>query len=140
MKLKLLRVTLGDTFTESKIYVDGVHECYTVEDKDRYLEEGVNEKVYGETAIPRGTYKVDITYSSRFKRKTIEIKDVPYFTGIRIHSGNSSKDSEGCPIVGSVNERDDDDWVGGSKIAEKALLAKVQAALDNGEDVTIEVT
>ena len=105
-----------------------------------FRKEGINEKVYGETAIPRGTYKVDITYSPRFGRRTIEIKDVPHFTGIRIHSGNSSIDSEGCPIVGSVNEIDDDNWVGGSKIAEKTLLAKVQAALDNGEDVTIEVT
>lgn len=138
MKLKLLRTTNGDTFTEGKLYIDGVHECYTVEDTDRFLEEGYD-KVYGKTAIPRGIYKVSITYSNRFKRDTIAIHNVPFFTGIRIHSGNRAEDSEGCPIVGSVNTSDDDNWVGGSKVAEKALQSKVQAAIDAGEEVSIEI-
>ena len=139
MILKLLRTTEGDTFTEGKLYIDDIHECYTIEDKDRHLEDGTNKKVYGFTAIPRGIYKVEITHSNRFKRDLIEILNVPYFTGIRIHSGNKAEDSEGCIIVGSVNKQDDDNWVGGSRIALQALQEKVQVALNNGEYITLEV-
>lgn len=140
MKLKLIRTTEGDTFTEGKLYLDNVQECYAVEDTDRHLEDGINEKVYGETAIPRGTYEVIISHSNRFKKDLIEILNVPHFTGIRIHSGNSSKDTEGCIIVGSTNTQDDDDWVGGSRVAYRQLHKKVQAALNREEKVTIEIS
>lgn len=139
MKLKLLRTTTAPTFTEGKLYIDDVHECYTVENVDRQLELFPQDKVYGLSAIPRGIYPISITYSPRFKRNLISINNVPNFTGVRFHSGNSSKDSDGCPVVGSTNELDDDDWVGGSRIAYKALHSKVERALSDGVVVTLEV-
>lgn len=57
-------------------------------------------KVYGETAIPTGTYSVTYTYSTRFKKYMPLINNVKGFDGIRIHSGNTAKDTLGCIIVG----------------------------------------
>lgn len=139
MKLKLNRVYLGDTFAEGELSVDGEFECYTVEDKDRRLEDG-GVKVQNQTAIPRGEYPITISMSKRFKRFLIAVENVPGFAGIRIHSGNSSKDTEGCIIVGASNERDNDDWVGQSRIAYGALHKKVKTALSNGEKVTLVVS
>lgn len=139
MKLKIVRPkekTKG--FTESKLHIDGIFECYTVEDEDRGLESG-GTKVQNSTAIPKGIYNVTISMSNRFKKFLIEVLDVKGFAGIRMHSGNSSKDTEGCIIVGSVNNRTDDDWVGGSKIAYEALHKKVKTALSNKEKVTLEI-
>lgn len=138
MKLKLVRKFHKGGFTEGKLYVNDGFECYTVEDTDRNLQNG-GIKVANVTAIPKGTYKITISMSNRFKRFLIEVLNVPQFTGVRIHTGNSSKDTEGCIIVGSINARDDDDWVGGSKIAYERLHAKVKKALSAGEQVTLEV-
>ena len=69
----------------------------------------------------------------------IEILDVPCFKGIRIHSGNSSKDTEGCILVGKSNKRDDDDWVSESKHAYTALHTRVKEALSTGIEVWIEI-
>ena len=60
------------------------------------------EKVYGKTAIPRGLYKVTTSQSYRFKRVLPEVLDVPGFTGIRVHGGNTAEDTLGCILVGQV--------------------------------------
>lgn len=138
MKLKLVRKFHKGGFTEGKLYVNDGFECYTVEDTDRNLQNG-GIKVDGVTAIPKGTYDITISISTRFKKFMIEVLNVPQFEGVRIHSGNSSKDTEGCIIVGSINNRDDDDWVGGSAIALERLFGKVKKALSNNEKVTLEV-
>jgi hypothetical protein len=96
MKLLLKRVALKDTYTIGKLYVDGVFFCHTLEDTVR--PDGI--KVYGETAIPDGIYKVIITMSARFKRKLPLLLDVPMFEGIRIHPGNTAVDTHGCILVG----------------------------------------
>ena len=130
----------GKPFTESKLYVNDILECYTVEDADRQLEElGCTAKVQDRTCIPRGEYEVTISMSNRFKKFLLEVKGVPCFKGIRIHSGNSSKDTEGCIIVGSVNVSEDDDWVGASRVAYDSLHKKVKAALSAGKKVTLKV-
>lgn len=140
MELKLKRKHYGKTFTEGKLFIDNGFECYTVEDTDRKVEtEGCDVKVQNKTAIPKGRYKVTISMSRRFKRFLIEVLDVPCFTGIRIHSGNSSKDTEGCIIVGKSNKREDDDWVSESRVAYDALHKKVKQALSAGEEVYLEV-
>ncbi len=77
--------------------------------------------------------------SNRFGKRLPLLLDVPGFEGIRIHSGNSSKDSEGCIIVGAINERTDDDWVSSSKVAMNRLLPKIEDALAVKEEVWIEV-
>lgn len=57
-------------------------------------------KVKSATAIPAGRYRVDWTWSTRFKRNTLQLLDVPGFGGIRIHSGNTEEDTEGCLLPG----------------------------------------
>ena len=138
MNIELKRIIGTKGFTEGRLYIDGVFECYTIEDEDRNLESN-GKKIQDATAIPKGKYNVTISMSNRFKKFLIEILNVDGFTGIRMHSGNSSKDTEGCIIVGSINDRNDDNWVGGSKIAYEKLHKKVKTALSNGEKVTLEV-
>ena len=88
------------------MYVNGMYFCDTLEDKVRDLnkdgdlndaEEG---KVYAQTAIPYGKYKVIVSFSPKFKRMLPRLLDVPHFEGILIHRGNTAKDSAGCILVG----------------------------------------
>ncbi len=95
MKLRLLRNRFTEDYTTGQLYVDDEFFCFTLEDKVRQ-----GPKVYGETAIPQGVYKVTLDTSPRFGPNTIFIHDVPGFTGIRIHTGNTHKDTKGCIIVG----------------------------------------
>lgn len=107
MELELKRIAKRDTYTIGKLFIDGKYFCDTLEDRDRGLKDSMDIeqikriKVKGETAIPTGTYKVSLTYSPRFKRILPLLNDVKGFVGIRIHSGNSAKDSEGCILVGN---------------------------------------
>ena len=106
MIITVRRIAMKDTYTIGKLYIDGVYFCDTIEDKDRGLDDSMEEseirkkKVYGLTAIPLGTYKVEITYSPKFKKNLPLLIGVKGFEGIRIHSGNTAKDSLGCIIVG----------------------------------------
>lgn len=138
MNIKLVRKSGNTKFTEGRLYVDGIFECFTVEDADRKLESG-GTKVQNLTAIPRGKYKVVLSMSNRFKKILPEVLKVPGFSGVRIHSGNSSKDTEGCIIVGALNDSMDDDWVGASKIAMTRLMPKIQKAVKAGEEVWLEI-
>ena len=106
MDLKLNRIFFHKNYTIGKLYVNGQYFCDTLEDTNRdfnrdgdLLDEG-EAKVYAETAIPFGAYKVEVTMSPRFKRYLPLLLDVPHFTGIRIHAGNSAGDSSGCILVG----------------------------------------
>ena len=106
MIITVRRIAMKDTYTIGKLYIDGVYFSDTIEDKDRGLDDSMEEseirkkKVYGLTAIPLGTYKVEITYSPKFKKNLPLLIGVKGFEGIRIHSGNTAKDSLGCIIVG----------------------------------------
>lgn len=87
--------TRGDRNIIGDLFINGEFFCYTLEDEKRA--DGL--KVYGETAIPTGTYNVLLTKSNRFKRLMPLLIDVPMFRGIRIHGGNTSKDTLGCILV-----------------------------------------
>lgn len=106
MKLTLKRIAFKEKYTIGRLYIDGEYFCDTIEDKDRGLNNDMGlaeimaKKRYGETAIPTGHYEVEITYSPKYKRMMPEIKGVKGFSGIRIHSGNTAKDTLGCLIVG----------------------------------------
>ena len=106
MNIQLKRIAKKETYTIGKLYINGVYFCDTIEDKDRGLNQTMSindikkKKVYGETAIPTGTYKLVIDYSNRFKKNMAHILNVHGYEGIRIHTGNSAKDSLGCIIVG----------------------------------------
>ena len=134
MELTLNRIFLGSSATIGELYADREHIADTLEDRVR--PEG--EKVYGKTAIPEGTYEVKLTYSPRFKKILPEILNVPNFSGIRIHTGNSSKDTEGCILVGTW-DGEKEDWVGNSRIAFDELMALLEEATNNKEKVTITV-
>lgn len=94
MKLELIREEFTDKSTIGSLLVDGKFFCYTLEDRVR------NEKIFGQTAIPYGTYPVLITYSPRFKTNMPLLINVPGYSGVRIHSGNKAEDTEGCILVG----------------------------------------
>lgn len=138
MKITLNRNARGATYTTGILSIDGQFECYTLEDQVRDLGPNGEGKVMGDTAIPAGTYNVIINLSPRFKRKMIRLLDVPHFTGILIHGGNTVKDSAGCILVGQ--QLKGATIVGGTSTpAIRALQAKVQAALDKGEKVSIQI-
>ena len=134
MQLKLNRIFKTNTFTIGELYINEKYVTDTLEDRVR--PEG--EKVYGKTAIPEGTYEVKLTHSPRFKKILPEILNVPNFSGIRIHTGNSSKDTEGCILVGTW-DGEKEDWVGNSRIAFDELMALLEEAPNNKEKVTITV-
>ena len=87
MKILVERFEFSDKSTISTLTCGDYH-CFVLEDCDRYLEDDPDAKQYGKTAIPRGTYKVIIDYSNRFKRELPRLLDVPGFVGVRIHVGN----------------------------------------------------
>ena len=106
MNIILNRIAKKAKYTIGKLYINDQYFCDTLEDTDRGLTQSMTEqqikskKVYGETAIPTGTYKVIISYSNKFKKQMPLLLNVPGFAGIRIHTGNTEKDSLGCILVG----------------------------------------
>ena len=106
MEAKLERAWRRETYTVGRVFVDGERFSESMEDKDRGLTQDMSDEeikdanVYGETAIPTGVYTVKMTYSPKYKRNMPEVLDVPGFSGIRIHSGNTAKDSLGCILLG----------------------------------------
>lgn len=138
MKMKLIRGKGNAKSVEGKLYIDGVFECYTVEDADRKLEKG-GVKIQDKTAIPRGTYQVTWNHSNHFNKDMPLLIGVPQFEGVRIHAGNSDVDTEGCIIVGAVNNVDGDDWISASKVAVDRLYPKISSAVKAGKKVTLEI-
>jgi hypothetical protein len=133
MKIKVTREVFTGKSTIGSLYVNGIFECYTLEDVVRPN----GTKVFGETAIPKGVYKVIVDMSNRFKRMLPHILGVPQFDGIRIHPGNTDKDTHGCILVGTTRQKD---FIGNSRLAFDALFAKIQSAIQKGEEITIEIT
>lgn len=133
MELEVTRNSCRATCTIGKLYVDGHDTCFTLEDVVR--PDGV--KVYGETAIPAGRYQVTITFSNRFQRLLPLINDVPMFSGIRIHPGNTDKDTHGCLLVG---EEVSGDMLLHSRAAFEPLFTQIQNAIHDGEGVWLTIT
>ena len=134
MELKVQRIAKKPTYTIGRLYIDGEYFCDTLEDRVRDLSKEA--KVKGQTAIPTGRYRVYLTYSPRFKRILPLLEDVPQFTGVRIHRGNTAKDTEGCILVGYNRE------VGkvlDSAVTEQRLMAVLQNAVNKGEQIFITI-
>lgn len=131
LKLKLKREPHPD-YTVGKLYIDDIFECFTLEDVIRDV------KIYGQTAIPYGKYKVTINQSVRFKRALPLLLNVPNFQGIRIHTGNKTAETEGCILVGTMRTKDG--MVLNSKIAFDKLFEKMLIAFKNKTPITIEIT
>jgi hypothetical protein len=121
MVITIKRLYKTETSTIGELLVNGIWECFTLEDTERKI------KIKGETAIPKGTYRVIINESNRFKRLLPLLIDVPNFEGVRIHSGNSNHDTEGCILVGQTRNKN---YIGQSRKAFEKLFKKMQAAKD----------
>jgi len=119
MKLLLKRTTRTNKSTIGELFIDGKFECYTLEDVEREV------KVYGKTAIPKGTYKVIINPSNRFKRLLPLLLKVPNFEGVRIHPGNTAENTEGCILLGQTKSVD---FIGKSKLAFDKFFDKLHKA------------
>jgi len=126
MKIEVKRFEFGSHYTIGKMYIDGEFECYTLEDK--YRDSSIP-KVKGQTAIPNGTYRVIIDHSTRFNKDMPHILNVPNFSGIRIHSGNTDQDTEGCILVGLT--WNGADTIGNSRAAYNHLYDKLAVALES---------
>ena len=140
MILHLKRNRLLKDRTLGTLYIDGAQTCYTLEDTLRDLKADGSGKIKGKTAIPPGHFKVVLDHSNRFGRTMPHILDVPFFTGIRIHSGNTPEDTEGCPIVGMSLLGDARDRIGMSRMAYELVMQKLNEAVQRQEDVVIDVT
>ena len=138
MEIKVIRNILTSEYTVGKLYIDGVYTCDTIEDRYRIIKSKAD-KVYGVTAIPCGTYPVILDYSSKYSKLMPHILDVPYFEGVRLHSGNSDEDSLGCLIVGEYMPGVAGGWVANSKIAYSKVFAKLKEASDKGERIFITI-
>lgn len=130
MNLKLTRHTFSELSTIGDLEIDGVLECYTLEDTVRDV------KIPKETAIPYGSYKVTLNMSNRFKKVMPLLLNVPNFEGVRIHAGNSNHDTEGCILVGMSKGLD---FITDSRTAYNKLFDKMKVAFDAGEDITIYI-
>jgi hypothetical protein len=128
MKLLLKREPHPD-YTVGKLYINGVYECFTLEDPVRET------KIHGETAIPYGTYNVIINQSARFKRELPLLLNVKNFAGVRIHPGNTVEDTEGCILVGTTRTKNG--IVLNSVLAFKSLFKKMK---ESKTPITLEIT
>ena len=153
MRLTLRRIAKKETYTIGHLYVDGIYVCDTVEDKDRGLkshhpiEQIKKAKVYGETAIPMGTYTIDMDkvspkFSSRswakpYGGKIPRLRSVPGFESILIHPGNTAASSLGCILVG-INDK-----VGrvsdSQKTFKRLMDDYLSPAHERGETITITI-
>ena len=151
MKLKIWRKWPKSGYTIGIFYVSGKRLCESLEDTDRSLVQTmptgkINQvKVKGKTAIPKGTYKVILSVSPKFKDRVWgkkynglvpEILDVKGFSAIRIHPGNRASDTDGCPLCG------DNSAVGRLTNSTKRyyeLMDMLVPAWERGEEITIEI-
>ena len=148
MKLTVVRTQFGTDATNGLLFINGVFECYTLEDQYQAV------KVMHETCIPEGTYDIKFRkeggfhskYSARYKNAhygMLHLQDVPNFTYILIHAGNTDEHTSGCLIVGETQQDLDmgkDGFIGHSGTAYQKLYRKVAGELLQGKPVSIEYT
>lgn len=130
MKLTLKRNhgTIG--YTHGQLYIDDKYFCETIEDEERAV------KIAGITAISKGNYRLIINMSNRFKRLLPLLLNVANFEGVRIHSGNTAKDTEGCVLVGEYLA---ESYVKNSRATFAKLFAVLNTAYKKGEVITINI-
>ena len=109
MNITVERYGFGRASTESNILIDGEFFCHGLEDvvresKTNTVDKIKQWKIYGQTAIPFGRYRVKIVRSARFKRDMCYLLDVPGFSGILIHNGKGPESTEGCLLVSMTKD------------------------------------
>jgi hypothetical protein len=144
MDLTLSRTKLTSCATLGTLSIGDVPFCRSLEDvvrKDPNASTPANEgKVWGATAIPAGSYNVVIAPSPKFQKQMMRLEDVPGFTGILIHAGNSPEDTHGCILLGYAFDAVGNIKGGTSRAAVVELFIRVQEALQKPEQVTITIT
>lgn len=141
MQLTLLSNPSNGGATIGDLSVDEVWTCHTLEDEVREIpgEPVANWKIYGRTAIPAGRYRVTLEYSGKFGADTMSVNDVPGYTYVRIHPGNTAADTDGCIILG-MRATDVSIVAGTSKPAVDHVKSLVRAAIERGEEAWLTVT
>ncbi len=144
MQILIQRHALKAGYTIGRMEINGRYFCDTLEDTDRGLRESMTEaeiaalKVKGATAIPTGTYRIDMqTRSPRFGRVLPRLISVKGYAGVLIHSGNTAADTEGCILVGENRERGK---VLNSRATLESLLVFLRAAQAEGEEIELTIT
>jgi len=137
MLLTVKRTNFTEESTIGELFIDGKFFCYTLEDKDRGLTDSMSlaeiklRKIFGITCIPYGKYKVVLSMSPKFGKILPEIQGVKGYSGIRIHTGNTAKDSLGCLLVGKKKAF--------NQIFEStAAMRELMLMLDKANDAWIE--
>ena len=131
MELTLQRIAKDKSYTLGELSIDGEKFCHTLEPTWRKPEA---RKVPGKTAIPEGRYPVVITLSPKFKQWLPLLLHVPNFTGIRIHAGNTAKDTAGCILVGENTSKG---VLSDSRLWVERLKRRIVDAKERGEGVFI---
>lgn len=153
MEIKVERKWKKETYTIGRLYINGKFFCNTLEDMDRGLKQSdpittiQKKKVYGETAIPTGKYKIEMDvvspkysavkwYQDLCKGKMPRLLNVPGFEGVLIHPGNTPLDTFGCILVGENKVKGK---LINSRETFKNLYKQLRTAADNKEEITIEI-
>ena len=150
MKYEVLRTSSGKDSTSGLLFEVSQNKrtflAYTLEDEQRDV------KVWGETRIPAGTYKLKLRteggfhnkYASKygnFHKGMIHVQDVPGFEYILWHTGNTDEHTAGCLIMGNTqtnNRIAKDGFIGSSVDAYKFVYPRVVSAIEAGIDVEVE--
>ena len=142
MRIDLHRKWRKKGYSIGILSINGERICETLEDEDRGLKAELSPytlnqlKVYGQTAIPIGTYQVVMSYSHRFKKMLPLLMGVPAYSGARIHSGNTAKDTEGCILCGRNTAVG---TVTNSRYWTNKVIARIDEAVKRKEEVTINI-
>ena len=143
MELKLIRKYRKTDYTIGILYVNNKYFCEILEDIDRGLKDSMSLeeikkiKIKDQTCIPYGKYQILMTYSPKYKKIMPLVNNVKGFEGIRIHSGNTNKDTSGCLLPGFNKIKGQ---VINSRETFNKLYSLIQTAINNKENVTIEIT
>ena len=143
MELKLIRKYRKTDYTIGILYVNNKYFCEILEDTDRGLKDSMSLeeikkiKIKDQTCIPYGKYQILMTYSPKYKKIMPLVNNVKGFEGIRIHSGNTNKDTSGCLLPGFNKIKGQ---VINSREIFNKLYSLIQTATNNKENVTIEIT
>ena len=143
MELKLIRKYRKTDYTIGILYINNEYFCEILEDTDRGLKDSMSLeeikklKIKDQTCIPYGKYQILMTYSPKYKKIMPLINNVKGFEGIRIHSGNTNKDTSGCLLPGFNKIKGQ---VINSRETFNKLYSLIQTAINNKEKVTIEIT
>lgn len=124
--IRIDRYLLTDTKTIGRMYINNEFFCHTLEDTYRGQITEASQKVYGATAINNGIYRTVVSYSPKFNKNMPELKNVPFFTGIRIHTGLTEKDTDGCIIVGDYQNNK---WTANSQYVQELIALIPQFSL-----------